>query len=173
MGWVGRLISILSTTKKFWFRNVPHHFQIALLPAELNNLYKLWRATYTTFFNHKKFFTAFSSCYDIIKQLVSFVAIKLTKRQSASEWVSDKHNQWSDSGPIKMLNHWCHSAHWLKPSRGDSCGIGILVLSFLFSQRWKKLNVEDDIVMNPFVLLSGLLGSLFLLAFTQSLVQDL
>ena len=61
----------------------------------------------------------------------------------------------------------------LKPSRGDSCGIGILVLSFLFSQRWKKLNVEDDIVMNPFVLLSGLLGSLFLLAFTQSFVQDL
>ena len=53
-----------------------------------------------------------------------------------------------------------------------------MVLAYWFSPFYsanaeKKLNVEDDIVMNPFVLLSGLLGSLFLLAFTQSLVQDL
>ena len=59
------------------------------------------------FFNLRKCFTAFSSCCDIIKQFVSFVAIKFTKRQSVSELVSqlvsDKHKQWSDSGPIKIL----------------------------------------------------------------------
>ena len=46
-----------------------------------------------------------SSCCDIIKQLVSFKAIKFTKRESVSELVSepvsDKNCQWSDSGPIK------------------------------------------------------------------------
>ena len=74
--------------------------------GEFNNFYKLWTA-YTTFFNLGKLFTAFSSCCDIIKQLVSFTAIKSTKQESVSqsvrEGVSDKHSQWSDSGPIKMV----------------------------------------------------------------------
>ena len=48
------------------------------------NLYKLWTAG-TTFFNLRKLFTAFSSCCDIIKQLVTFIAIKFTKQESVSE----------------------------------------------------------------------------------------
>ena len=104
--WVGILISILSTHKKFWFRNVPHHFQIICTFAicqEFDNLYKLWWTAYTTCFN---LFTAFSSWCENIKQLVSFIAIKSTKQesvsQSVSESVTEKHSQWSDSGPIIM-----------------------------------------------------------------------
>ena len=44
-------------------------------------LNKLWRTAYTTFFNLRKRFTAFSSCCDIIKQFVSFIAIKSTKQE--------------------------------------------------------------------------------------------
>ena len=59
--------------------------------GEFNNLYKLWTAC-TTFFNLRKLFTAFSSCCDIIKQLVSFIAIKSTKQ--VSEWVSQSVSEW-------------------------------------------------------------------------------
>ena len=56
------------------------------------------------FFNLRKPFTAFSGCCDIFKQLVSFTATKSTKQEWVSESVSysDKHSQWSDSGPIKI-----------------------------------------------------------------------
>ena len=82
-------IHILSTHKTFWFRNVPHHFQIICTFAicrEFNNLYKLWWTAYTTCFN---LFTAFSSWCESIKQLVSFIAIKSTKQESVSESVSE------------------------------------------------------------------------------------
>ena len=53
----------------------------------------------------EKLFTARRNCYEINRQLASFTAIKSTKRHghgvSECEWVSDKHSQWSDSGPIK------------------------------------------------------------------------
>ena len=35
--------------------------------------------------------------------LVSLTAIKSTKQEWLSQWVSDKDNQWSDSGPIKSV----------------------------------------------------------------------
>ena len=59
-----------------------------LFCREFNNLYKLWRTAYTTFFNLRKLVTTFSSCCDIMKQLVSFIAIKFTKQESVSESVS-------------------------------------------------------------------------------------
>ena len=71
-------MSILSTHKKLGFRNVPHHFQIALLLA-VESL-TIW-TTYTTFFNLRNLFTAFSNCCDIIMHLVSLTAIKSTKQE--------------------------------------------------------------------------------------------
>ena len=52
-------------------------------------------------------FQPFHNCYDITRQLASFKAIKFTKRHGVSQWVSDKHCQWSNSGPItkKFMGH--------------------------------------------------------------------
>ena len=66
----------------------------------------------TAFTSYRKVTQSFSNpenCYDITRQLASFTAIKFTKRYGVSQWVSqsvtDKHSQWSDSGPIiKNLN---------------------------------------------------------------------
>ena len=50
--------------------------------GEFDNLYKLWTLdSLHNFFQPKK---AFSSCCDIIKQLVSFTAINSTKQESVS-----------------------------------------------------------------------------------------
>ena len=46
-----------------------------------------------------------SISFELASAHTRITSIKFTKRQSVSqwvsEWVSDKHNQWSDSGPIK------------------------------------------------------------------------
>ena len=47
--------------------------------------------------------SAASTSYELASLHARVASIKFTKRYGVSEWVSDKHSQWSDSGPIKIL----------------------------------------------------------------------
>ena len=106
MGRVGRLISILLTTKKFWFRNVSHHFQTALLPAVESLITftscggQLTQVVST--FSQLSIAAAKTSSSWYHSKSSSLLNMSQWVSQSVSEWVSDKHNQWLDSGPIKM-----------------------------------------------------------------------
>ena len=95
----GRLISILSKRFHTSFRYVVH-----LPTGESLTAFAICRQL-TQLFSVENLFTALSSCCDIIKQLASFIGIKFTKQEWVSQWVSesvsDKGEQWSNSGPIK------------------------------------------------------------------------
>ena len=43
-----------------------------------------------------------STSFELLSSHVRVTSIKFTKQEWVSELVTDKHNQWSDSGPIKI-----------------------------------------------------------------------
>ena len=98
MGWVGRLISILSTTKKFWFRNVPHHFQIGLLLAV---------ESLTTFTSCWVFIVPLRKLY-ILNFQVLFCITAAAKCSFIFQWVK----QWKLGGQLFVLFE-----YWLSQSR--------------------------------------------------------
>ena len=51
----------------------------------------------------KRFFSlkpSLTTSFELPSSHARVISIKFTKRESVSQWVSDKHCQWSDSGPI-------------------------------------------------------------------------
>ena len=97
----GRLTSILSKRKTFGF-HTSFRYVVHLPTGESLTAFAICRLRAQLFSNIDNLFTALSSCCDIMKQLASFIAIKFTKQEWVRQWVSDKHCQWSDSGPVKI-----------------------------------------------------------------------
>ena len=80
---------------------------------------KVWKNIHLylkAFSRIENLFTALSGCCDIDDHLASFTSIKSTKQQSVSQSVSqlvtDKHSQWSDSGPIKIQLNLTALTYW-------------------------------------------------------------
>ena len=70
---------------------------------QLHNLYKRSAVKCWTNSSFKTSATVTTlTSFELASSLDRFTSIKFTKRYGASELVSDKHSQWSDSGPIKM-----------------------------------------------------------------------
>ena len=60
-----------------------------------------------------------STSFELPSSHARVTSIKFTKQEWVSQWVSesvtDKHSQWSDSGPIKMINiKFCYSCHTME-----------------------------------------------------------
>ena len=92
-----------------------------------------------------------STSFEFASSHLRVTAIKFTKQQLVSqlvsEWVIDKHSQWSDSGPIKM-----GLAHFLLVIASDCCQFLVSPSYWLFclltfdifysSQMWPKFHIR-------------------------------
>ena len=97
------LLRIMLATVCYRFRSWRLVLKINFCSDFAQGWSRFWSNNQSQLPSLRKLFTAFSSCCDIIMHLVSLTAIKSTKQEWLSQWVSDKDNQWSDSGPIKSV----------------------------------------------------------------------
>ena len=114
----------------------------------LHNFKNLYLYTIRCRVNFTKFWVAIFTCQ---------AHIKFTKQEWVSEWVSelvtDKHNQWSDSGPIKMTKNQTNgkSAHSFEVFPLKKVTYNKWSLSMISNRIWYELQLLTLPTASPFV----------------------